>query len=108
MFQGIIEHTATVIKHTPSNLVLKLPITWRLKVGSSVAVNGTCLTVVKARPGCAYFDLNRETTSLTNLGNLQTGDPVNLELPIRLGDPISGHLVLGHVGGIAELSSIRK
>ncbi len=68
--------------------------------GDSVAVEGTCLTVVGSREHRFSFDLSRETLALTTLGGLAIGRAVNLEPSLRLGDPLDGHLVQGHVDGI--------
>ena len=72
----------------------------RSRVGDSVAVNGACLTVVERSAGALAFDLGPETLKRTALGDLVVGDRVNLERPIRLGAPLGGHLVLGHVDGV--------
>ena len=72
-------------------------------VGSSVAHNGACLTVVALLP-CAYeVEVVEETLSRTNLGDLEPGDPVNLERPVRLQDRLGGHMVLGHVDGVGTI-----
>jgi riboflavin synthase len=68
-----------------------------LEPGASVAVNGVCQTVVSTEPRRFGFDSVAETLRLTNLGLLAQGSPVNLELALRLGDRIGGHLVSGHV-----------
>ncbi|HLN47069.1 MAG TPA: riboflavin synthase [Magnetospirillaceae bacterium] len=65
--------------------------------GASINVNGVCLTVVEAHRGRLAFDVVPETLSRTNLGALETGDVVNLEPSLHLGDPMGGHLVYGHV-----------
>jgi riboflavin synthase len=65
--------------------------------GASVAVNGVCQTVTEVRGQAFSFDSVAETLSKTNLAGLAVGSPVNLELALRLGDRISGHLVSGHV-----------
>lgn len=74
--------------------------------GDSVAVSGACLTV--ARPGRGEFEAEvmNQTLSLTTLGELAGGDRVNLELPVRAGDPLGGHLVQGHVDGVAEVAEV--
>lgn len=66
------------------------------KRGDSIAVNGVCLTVVN-EDGPLSFDVVPETLSRSNLGELLRGDPVNIESSLRIGDPIGGHLVYGHV-----------
>jgi len=70
-----------------------------------VAVNGCCLTVL---PGAgAAFDLSPETLERTSLGALKTGDPVNAERALRVGDALGGHFMAGHVDGLAQLTSIQ-
>jgi riboflavin synthase len=75
----------------------------RLAPGESVAVSGVCLTVVARDGGRFVADVSRETLALTTLGALRPGDAVNLEAALRAGDPLGGHLVAGHVDGIAEV-----
>jgi len=78
----------------------------RLAVGESIAVNGACLTVVQFDGARFAADVSRETLSLTTLGSLRDGDPVNLEPALRAGDPLGGHLVSGHVDGPATITSM--
>jgi riboflavin synthase alpha subunit len=80
---------------------------WQLALGESVAVNGVCLTVVEAGAGRLAFDLAEETLRVTTLGELRTGDPVNLERPLRFDGRLGGHLVLGHVDGIGRVTAVR-
>jgi len=72
-------------------------------VGDSIAVNGVCLTALEPGPTSFVADASRETLNLTTLGRLQPGALVNLEPALRAGDPLGGHLVSGHVDGIATL-----
>jgi riboflavin synthase len=74
-----------------------------LVLGESVSVSGACLTVVAARPNGFDADVTRETLERTMLGRLSTGDRVNLERAVRAGDRLGGHLVQGHVDGLAEV-----
>jgi riboflavin synthase len=71
-----------------------------------VAVNGACLTVVERSAGLLAFDLGPETLKATALSDLVLGDRVNLERPARLGAPLGGHLVLGHVDGVGTLATV--
>jgi riboflavin synthase len=71
-----------------------------------VAVNGACLTVVRVEGPLVTFDVVSETVARTNLGTLQSGDAVNIERSLRAGGAIEGHLVQGHVDGIARVSRI--
>jgi len=75
----------------------------RLALGESISVSGVCLTVVARDAGHFIADVSRETLALTTLGSLRAGDAVNLEAALRAGDPLGGHLVSGHVDGIAEV-----
>ncbi len=80
----------------------------RLAVGESVAVNGTCLTVLDPAEGHFSADVSRETLDLTTIGALKVGDPVNLESALRAGDPLGGHLMSGHVDGQAQVMSLQR
>jgi riboflavin synthase len=79
----------------------------KLKIGESVAVNGTCLTVVEKRRSHFGVHVVEETMRKTNLGLLAAGDRVNLELPLRASDRLGGHIVLGHIDGIGRIISIK-
>ena len=78
-----------------------------LKIGDSVAVNGTCLTVVRMDEGGFTADVMPETVRLTNIGSLQPGSKVNLERTLRLCDGLDGHIVSGHVEGLGTISEQR-
>jgi riboflavin synthase len=113
MFTGIVQSIGSVADTTERGGDLRLTIdasdlaaridAARLALGESVAVSGACLTVVARDGGCFIADVSRETLSLTKLGALRAGDAVNLEAALRAGDPLGGHLVSGHVDGIAEV-----
>jgi riboflavin synthase len=77
-------------------------------VGVSIAVNGVCLTVVERRAGQFGVDLGPETLARTTLGELAPGDAVNLERPLRLGGPMGGHLVQGHVDGVGLVADMTR
>lgn len=80
-----------------------------LALGESVAVNGVCLTVVTFdAAGLAEFYVSPESLARTSLGALQVGDLINLERAVALETKLSGHLVQGHVDGIATLSSVEE
>jgi riboflavin synthase len=78
-----------------------------LALGASVAIDGVCLTVVAAAPDQQRFEVEAafETLDKTTLGRKKAGDLVNLEPALRVGDPLGGHLVSGHVDGVARLRS---
>jgi riboflavin synthase len=72
-------------------------------IGDSVAIGGVCLTVVEAAEGRLGFDVVSETLERTTLGRLAPGDPVNVEPALRAGEPLGGHIVQGHVDGVATV-----
>jgi riboflavin synthase len=80
-----------------------------IPIGASIACAGVCLTVVeKGSSGDRWFAVtaSEETLSRTNLGGWQTGRPINLERPLRVGDELGGHIVTGHIDGTAEVLSV--
>lgn len=101
MFTGIIQKIGTVKRVSRgAGLVLEIafePWTRPLEAGESVAVNGVCLTVAKFSSGRFTADVLRETEERTTLGELLPGAKVNLERAVRMGDPMGGHIVQGHV-----------
>ncbi len=78
----------------------------RVADGDSIAVQGCCLTALDIRGGSFAADLSRETLNLTTLGDLKPGAAVNLEPALRAGDALGGHLVSGHVDGIATVVEV--
>ena len=110
MFTGIVEGTGTVAALAAaadgSGARLTVDAPWlagRLEVGESVAVNGCCLTVAEPTPAGFAADLVAETLRRTALGGLETGARVNLERPLPLDGRLGGHLVQGHVDGVARV-----
>lgn len=75
------------------------------KIGDSIAINGTCLTVVDIRGTELAFDVSDETLKSTNLGELKARDRVNLEPALRLNDRLGGHFVTGHIDGTGRIRS---
>jgi riboflavin synthase len=78
------------------------------QVGSSLAVNGVCLTVVELGADSVGFDVGPETLARSALGDLSHGDEVNLERPMRLDGFVGGHLVLGHVDGVGVIEAVKR
>lgn len=105
MFTGIINHIGRVHKRTATALVIKAKIQ-KPKAGASIAINGVCLTVVKTSAGLHAFDVGPDTWKRTNLGALKSGQAVNVEPSLRLGDEIGGHFVSGHVDAAADVLSL--
>ena len=89
-------------------LTIQTPFADKLKKGQSVAHNGVCLTVEKISKKVFSVTAVKETLIKTNLGNLKTGDSVNLERALKLGDRLDGHFVQGHVDCTAAVRSIKK
>lgn len=83
------------------------PLDAELAVGASLAVAGVCLTVVELAPGAVVVELSPETLARTTLGALRRGSRVNLEPALRMGDPLGGHWVQGHVDGTLEVLACR-
>jgi len=75
-------------------------------IGDSICVQGCCLTATELPEGAFAADVSRETLSLTTLGDLAVGSPVNLEPSLKAGDALGGHLVSGHIDGVAEVVAI--
>jgi len=114
MFTGIIEEIGTVrsIQRRGEGFsvcVEAFDVTQELAPGESVSVNGACLTVVDVTPGRDFsVEVIAETLEKANLVFLKTGDRVNLERSLKLGERLSGHLVLGHVDGMGEVTSVKQ
>lgn len=108
MFTGLVEALGTVhaVKPEDPGRLLRIAaptITAQVALGASVAVNGVCLTVVDQVKGKIAFSAGPETLRLTNLIELGKGDRVNLERSLRVGDPLGGHWVQGHVDGVGHI-----
>jgi riboflavin synthase len=116
MFTGIIEALGVVESiqrvELPAGPVVRLVVVTDLDVetlpiGASIAVDGVCLTVVARAVGHFAADLGPETLALTTLGNLEPGSRVHLERPLKVGDPLGGHMVAGHVDIMGTLVARR-
>jgi riboflavin synthase len=108
MFTGLIQHVSQVESHDRGHLSLVKPVDvqdWKL--GESIAVNGVCLTIV-GHEATLDFDLSEETYRRSTLGELVTGDLVNLERAMQASDRFGGHLVQGHVDSTGQITSIEE
>jgi riboflavin synthase len=108
MFTGIVEEMGAVasMEHTLSGTrltILASTVLGDLKVGDSISINGTCLTVVTRGEQSFVIEVSPETLSVTTLGRLTGGVPVNLERAMKLNERIGGHLVAGHVDGVGTI-----
>lgn len=89
-------------------LTVEKPVSWKLKTGGSVAVDGICVTVTSHTNKSFSCDLMPETLSRTTANTFRIGTDVNLERPLKLGDELGGHIVLGHVDTRARVTHIGK
>jgi len=107
VFTGIIEEIGRVVSTAPGSMVIAArQVLTGANLGSSMAVNGACLTVTGFNSTTFTIDVMPETLKRTNLGRLRPGDPVNLERPLALGGQLGGHLVQGHVDATGQVVSI--
>jgi riboflavin synthase len=107
MFTGIVEERGTVRSLDGGRLsVACRTVIGDSPIGASVAVNGTCLTVVGGDDSHLAFDLTPETLARTSLGRLEPGDALNLERPVSLAARLGGHIVQGHVDGVGAIVAI--
>lgn len=112
MFTGIIQDVGRVVSRETRGGDVRLLIAFDrlnpsgINVGDSICVQGCCLTAVELHDRSFAADVSRETLSLTTLGDLTAGSPVNLEPSLRAGDALGGHLVSGHVDGVGEIAAM--
>ena len=107
MFTGIVEELGEVMEASPVRMVIKAKVTLEgTRVGDSIAVNGTCLTIVDLRANTFAVDKAPETLRRTNLGDAMPGARVNLERAMALGERMGGHMVQGHVEATGTLRSM--
>jgi riboflavin synthase len=108
MFTGIVEELGAVVARSGGRLVVRSPIAASdAAVGDSIAIGGVCLTVVGRDGDELAFDLSAETLERTTLGGLRPDAIVNVERPATLASRLGGHLVQGHIDGVAEVTSVR-
>ncbi|MEV4706922.1 riboflavin synthase [Actinoplanes sp. NPDC049316] len=111
MFTGIVEELGEVVRLTDAGddsalIAVRGPlVTSDARHGDSISVNGVCLTVIEATDGVFTADVMGETLKRSSLGALREGSPVNLERAATVGSRLGGHLVQGHVDGVATILS---
>ncbi len=118
MFTGIITDIGTIEKITPLAEGARLRIASNfdpatIEIGASIACGGVCLTVVELPDDSAnarWFDVEawEEALRITNLATCKAGDKINLERALKVGDELGGHIVSGHVDGLAEITAIKS
>lgn len=113
MFTGIIEEVGEIADFSESGGFRKLRVSARsvlddMKLGSSIAVNGVCLTATTITTDGFAADLSHETLDRTSLGRLKKGSIVNLERPMRADARFGGHIVQGHVDGVGKIRGFHR
>jgi riboflavin synthase len=114
MFTGIVQDVGRVLSRESRGGDVRLTIACErldltdTQVGDSLCVQGCCLTAVELNRNTFAADVSRETLALTTLGDLEPGAQVNLEPALRAGDPLGGHLVSGHIDGVAQVTDVRS
>lgn len=108
MFTGIITHLGTFVKRKQNEFLFVVPLDLAKRVtkGLSIAIDGVCLSVKKKEATAIYVDVMEETLKKTTLGNLKPKRSVNLELPVTEATFFAGHIVQGHIDGVAKLEAI--
>ena len=110
MFTGLVQKVGRLeqvsFRGAAGRLILSAHFDTAMQTGESIAVNGACLTLVEQQGDKLVFDVLRETFEKTALREKSPGAPLNLERALRLGDPLGGHLVSGHVDGTGELRHV--
>lgn len=111
MFTGIIQEKGLLKSIKPigtaKKLIIKAPKSAKkLKKGDSLAVDGVCLTVIGKNNAELTFDVIEETLKKSRFQNIKNNDVLNLELPLKYGDPVNGHLILGHIDGTGIVKKI--
>lgn len=113
MFAGIVQDVGRVVSREQRRGDLRMGFALDrldatgMRIGDSICVQGCCLTIVEIEQGSFVADVSRETLALTTLSELQVGARVNLEPALKIGEPIGGHLVSGHVDGMGQIVAIR-
>jgi riboflavin synthase len=110
MFTGLVADLGTVVSLerdvAGARLRIETGLAGQLASGDSIAVNGVCLTAIELEPESFAADVINETLARSSLGGLLAGSQVNLELPLRASDRLGGHVVLGHVDGQGQVTSV--
>ena len=112
MFTGLVQGIGRVgaidRSDAGARVVIETPLVSELSAGDSIAVNGVCLSAASLENGSFAADAMNETLSRTSLGDLAPGAEVNLELPLRAGDRLGGHVVQGHVDGVGRIAWVTE
>lgn len=112
MFTGIVKQTGKVLKISSKRKGFEIKIHSKINftkknIGTSISINGTCLTLEKINKKILLFFISYQTYEITNFKYLKKNDIVNLEEPLKFGDEIAGHFVQGHIDTIGMISSVK-
>lgn len=111
MFTGIVTDLGEVIdRKGEGDVLFRIRTHYDMKdlaIGASIAHNGVCLTVIKSEGDWYEIQASEETTTTTTMGEWKVGDRINLERAMKIGDELGGHIVSGHVDGVAQVVEIR-
>ena len=113
MFTGIVQGVCPVVSCETHAGIARVAVDLDdlargLELGPSIAINGACVTVTEIDGSLVGFDLIKETIELSNLGELAAGTTVNVERSFRVGDEVGGHILSGHVAGVAVVTQIKS
>jgi len=108
MFTGIIETTGKVLSNSEGKLVIQTGLAEQLKTGSSIAVNGICLTATELEKDQFSADYMPETSNKTTIGGWKEGYDLNLELAMQANGRFEGHIVSGHIDGVGTITKISE
>ncbi|MDA0781493.1 MAG: riboflavin synthase [Rickettsiales bacterium] len=112
MFTGIITDIGSIVSlDKKGELLARIKTSYNIDsidIGASIAHNGVCLTVISKKNDTYCVEISDETVSCTDIADWKEGDKVNLERALKVGDELGGHIVSGHVDGLAEIISIKK
>ena len=111
MFTGLIQDIGKIQSVERKGEGIRLTISTQLdlshtKIGDSISLDGACLTVVRLSGRALTVDASPETLRRTTLSTIREGQPVNLEMPLKMSDPLGGHFVAGHVDGTGEIIEV--
>ena len=107
MFSGIIQTIGKIKKIDRKNKILIVNSNFKnLSLGESISCSGICLTISKIQKDCFFCNVSTETIDKTNLISKRVGNELNLERSLKMNDPISGHLVFGHVDGTSIVNDV--
>jgi riboflavin synthase len=107
MFTGLVTGKGMIRSRRDGRLEIETPLAGELAAGDSIAVNGVCLTAVDPEASHFAADVMPETLRRSSLGPLGEGSEVNVELPLRAGDRLGGHVVQGHVDATGSVAGVR-